>query len=173
LDKKNGIGCHNTDDDADFIYKHYSYNSLKLAVVKHQFSSGKDKLNQDIRNGGRCFNGNEPSRKFFCIVRNPWEHGLILEIYFRPQISFKKFLSIPFNKLNNFQYKHSIPQYDYISDYKGKIDYLDHIGKIEDIQHSLDYICNTLNINFCDLNQYVCPGKSILRTLMKISIVTF
>ena len=53
--------------------------------------------------------------------------------------TFKEFLKMPFEEMTDFQYFHSIPQHDFITDKNGNIDYLDHIGKLEEFSTTLKY----------------------------------
>ena len=98
----------------------------------------------------------EPTYIFATMVRNPWARALssykfVIRWHFA-EYSFEDFLNIPFEELKNleeppyFVYEHTKPQIEYITDQYGKIDYLDHIGKVEKIDETCKWICKTFDI---------------------------
>lgn len=136
----------------------YWMNSNNIEYTKHQMIETKEKLLKDIED--------KSDYKFMCVVRNPWERAVSSwKFLYSPigddtttlksfkedikeytgEISFKEFLSKPFEEMHWMEYNHSIPQYDFISDKNNEIDYLDHIGRFEDLEKTQKYILNFTN----------------------------
>lgn len=98
----------------------------------------------------------DPTYLFATMVRNPWARALssytFVSKWHYTKFTFEDFLCTPFDELKllekppYFVYEHSKPQIDYITDQNGKIDYLSHIGKVEKINDTCKWICDTLNI---------------------------
>ena len=119
----------------------------------HHYKRGKSELCNDIRQN--------PQLHFFCVVRNPWCRAISSWKFLSAReskasgpsldVDFKNFLLMPYHKMTTFQRNHSLPQFDFICDNQGNIDYLKHIGKLENIKNTLTYITNTLNVNPPDL----------------------
>lgn len=115
----------------------------KFEIMKEQDYS-KDRLYKAI---------DSSDFKFFTIFRDPWKRAVSSYTYqfFKttqikkdfikqvPLCTFKEFLKMPFEEMTDFQYFHSIPQHDFITDKNGNIDYLDHIGKLEEFSTTLEY----------------------------------
>lgn len=115
----------------------------KFEIMKEQDYS-KDRLYKAI---------DSSDLKFFTIFRDPWKRAVssYTHQFFKttqikkdfikqvPLCTFKEFLKMPFEEMTDFQYFHSIPQHDFITDKNGNIDYLDHIGKLEEFSTTLKY----------------------------------
>ena len=115
----------------------------KFEIMKEQDYS-KDRLYKAI---------DSSDLKFFTIFRDPWKRAVssYTYLFFKttqikkdfikqvPLCTFKEFLKMPFEEMTDFQYFHSIPQHDFITDKNGNIDYLDHIGKLEEFSTTLKY----------------------------------
>lgn len=106
---------------------------------------------------------NEPTYLFATMVRNPWARALSsfhqVKKWHFSKYTFEDFLATPFDHLKMIEppvflkrkesymvYEHTKPQIEYITDQYGKIDYLEHIGKVEKINDTCEWICNTFNI---------------------------
>jgi hypothetical protein len=85
----------------------------------------------------------------FAVVRNPWDRAVSSYFYCKryneiaPQVSFKEFLEIDFADMNPFVFVHSQPIFDILAGQDG-CDYLDFIGRFENLQRDLDYICSKI-----------------------------
>ncbi len=91
--------------------------------------------------------------KFFTIFRDPFKRAVSSYTYqfFKttqikedlikrvPLCTFKEFLTMPFEEMTDFQYYHSMPQYDFITDENDSIDYLDHLGQLENFSNTIKY----------------------------------
>jgi len=108
------------------------------------FYKNKDELYKDINSNNNY--------TFFTIVRNPWERLVSAWRYTTrcPSVfwnntqmhnySFKKFMTTSIDKFNIYQQEHFKCQFDMICDENNKIDYLKHIGKLENINDTLRFI---------------------------------
>lgn len=125
----------------------------KKPYKRHQYRFGKDKLWQDIK----AF---KSSHKFISVVRNPYCRAVSSWKFLAKKMSFVEFLNYNPNQLNdnnrNYFIYHTIPQYDFISDQDGSIDYLDYIGKLENINDTLNYIIQN---GYSDLEVHKFPHK--------------
>ena len=134
----------------------------KKPYKRHQYDFGKDKLWQDIK----AF---KSSHKFISVVRNPYSRAVSSWKFLAKKVlalelsgmSFVEFLNynpnqLNDNKCNSFIY-HTIPQYDFISDQDGSIDYLDYIGELENINDTLNYIIQN---GYSDLEVHKFPHKN-------------
>ncbi|GAB4523100.1 MAG: hypothetical protein Tsb0014_00320 [Pleurocapsa sp.] len=116
----------------------------------------------------------------FSFVRNPWAR-LVSEYKFRHQnrYDFKTFLFKNFPKPQEdcykkftAEYRHIIPQYNFLFDSSGK-QLVNFIGRFEHIQQDFDYICRQLQIspltlphkNKSSTNLYEKIGHKILSKL--------
>jgi hypothetical protein len=98
----------------------------------------------------------EPAYTFATMVRNPWARALssftFINKWHYTKFTFEDFLTLPFDEFKQlekppyFVYEHAKPQIEYITDQYGKIDYLSHIGKVEKINETCKWICETFNI---------------------------
>lgn len=87
----------------------------------------------------------------FTVVRNPWaravsswqwcmqEKGLAL-------CSFEEFLRIPLESMTEQQRFHTLPQWRHVVDEHGSIDYLAHVGRLESIDVTRDWLADTLGL---------------------------
>ena len=100
---------------------------------------------------------NEPAYRMFTCVRNPWSRAFSSYTFtFRylpnQQPTFREFLEMPFEDMIDlepdpkFVYHHCKPQLDFITDENGSIDYLEHIGRTENIQDTCNWICETAGV---------------------------
>lgn len=114
----------------------------KKPYICHQFRYGKEVLRRDIKSFKSSF-------KFISVVRNPYSRAVsswkfISKEILAKKMSFVEFLNYNPNQLTRKERKffrfHIIPQYNYISGEDKSIDYLDHIGKLENINDTLNYI---------------------------------
>ncbi len=87
----------------------------------------------------------------FTVVRNPWsravsswkwnmqEKGLV-------PCSFEEFLRMPLEGMTEQQRFHTLPQWRHVADEHGAVDYLSHIGRLEHIAATRDWLADTLKL---------------------------
>tara|TARA_B100002019_G_C21211594_1_gene569742 strand:- start:411 stop:995 length:585 start_codon:yes stop_codon:yes gene_type:complete len=127
---------------------YFYLNNNKVPHFSHEIMRrSKDFIYESIK---------EPTYLFATMVRNPWARALssytFVSRWHYTKFSFEQFLQIPFDELKElekppyFVYEHCKPQIEYITDQNGKIDYLNHIGRVEKINDTCKWICKTFNI---------------------------
>ena len=87
----------------------------------------------------------------FTVVRNPWERAVSSWKWCTlkkglPLGSFEEFLRTPLERMTPQQRYHTSPQWQHVVDENGDIGYLDHIGRLENIEETRRWIARTLNI---------------------------
>ena len=105
----------------------------------------------------------------FAFVRNPWER-LVLEYLHKKidkRMSLKEFVYEDLPAQNNFcdNYRHIIPQSDYLFDSDGK-QLVNFIGRFENLATDFHYICQQLGIHKSTLphkNSSYSPRRLLLR----------
>jgi hypothetical protein len=87
----------------------------------------------------------------FTVVRNPWSRAVsswkwcMQEKGLAP-CTFEEFLRIPLESMTEQQRFHTLPQWRHVADENGSVDYLDHIGRLETIDQTREWIADTLNL---------------------------
>jgi Sulfotransferase family len=85
----------------------------------------------------------------FTVVRNPWARAVsswkwcMQEKGLAP-CSFEEFLSIPLESMTEQQRFHTLPQWRHVVDEHGSIEYLAHVGRLENIDATRDWLADTL-----------------------------
>lgn len=87
----------------------------------------------------------------FTVVRNPWSRAVsswqwcMQEKGLAP-CSFEEFLRIPLDGMTEQQRFHTLPQWRHVADGQGRIDYLSHLGRLEDLDATRDWLADTLGL---------------------------
>jgi len=87
----------------------------------------------------------------FTVVRNPWSRAVsswkwcMQEKGLAP-CSFEEFLRIPLERMTEQQRFHTLPQWRHVVDGEGRIDYLDHVGRLERLDETRDWLAATLRL---------------------------
>ena len=126
-------------------------NWLKCSVNKcerHQYRWGKEQLHNIIQT--------RKNLKFFTVVRNPYARAVSIWKHLFNKHKFIEFLKLDYEDMNQTQLYHAIPQYDYISDSDGSINYLSHVGRLENINTTCQYLINN---GYADLKNVEFPHE--------------
>jgi hypothetical protein len=87
----------------------------------------------------------------FTVVRNPWSRAVsswkwcMQEKGLAP-CSFEEFLRIPLERMTEQQRFHTLPQWRHVADEQGSIDYLSHLGRLESLGATRDWLADTLGL---------------------------
>lgn len=87
----------------------------------------------------------------FTVVRNPWSRAVsswkwnMQEKGLAP-CSFEEFLRMPLASLTEQQRFHTLPQWRHVADEHGEVDYLSHVGRLENIEATRDWLAGTLGL---------------------------
>ena len=87
----------------------------------------------------------------FTVVRNPWSRAVsswkwcMQEKGLAP-CSFEEFLRMPLEGMTEQQRFHTLPQWRHVVDEHGEIGYLDHVGRLESIGATRDWLADTLGL---------------------------
>ena len=87
----------------------------------------------------------------FTVVRNPWSRAVsswkwcMQEKGLAP-CSFEEFLRIPLERMTEQQRFHTLPQWRHVADEQGRIDYLSHLGRLENLGATRDWLADTLGL---------------------------
>jgi hypothetical protein len=87
----------------------------------------------------------------FTVVRNPWSRAVsswkwcMQEKGLAP-CSFEEFLRIPLAGMTEQQRFHTLPQWRHVADEQGEIGYLDHVGRLENLRATRDWLADTLGL---------------------------
>ena len=87
----------------------------------------------------------------FTVVRNPWSRAVsswqwnMKEKGLAP-CSFEEFLRMPLEGMTEQQRFHTLPQWRHVADENGAVDYLAHIGRLEDIDATRVWLADTLGL---------------------------
>jgi|1_EtaG_2_1085319.scaffolds.fasta_scaffold39093_2 hypothetical protein len=117
------------------VIKYMKKNSIPHMVNEYRF--GENTRYQFIRKN--------PNEKIFALVRNPWSRAVSSWTYCMlrkglESCTFKEFLEMPFADMSWSVFNHSLPQAQFLYDENQKIDYLDHLGKVENINETMEWI---------------------------------
>ena len=99
----------------------------------------------------------------YAIVRNPWDRIISTFFYAKKkekqwineQMTFKQYLRIPFEDMKKMTpifngisrlVLHSRPLYDHMANKTGSCDYLNFIGRFENLENDFDIICKKLEV---------------------------
>lgn len=121
----------------------------KTKFIRHQYRYGKEKLYE-------CIKKHKKTHKFVTVVRNPYSRAVSCWKFLFPDISFLDFLNKDYNTMTEFEQFHVLPQYRFITDINDSIDYIDHIGRLEDIKPTMNYIIDN---GYHDLKNVDFPNK--------------
>jgi hypothetical protein len=87
----------------------------------------------------------------FTVVRNPWSRAVsswkwcMQEKGLAP-CSFEEFLRMPLEGMTEQQRFHTLPQYRHVVDEHGRIDHLAHVGRLENLPATGDWLADTLGL---------------------------
>ncbi|WP_289031851.1 sulfotransferase family protein [uncultured Paraglaciecola sp.] len=86
----------------------------------------------------------------FSFVRNPWDR-IVSEYNYRDyykNMTFSEFITkgLPHKSKYSDDYRHLIPQYDFLYDDKGKL-LVDYVGRFEKLQDDFDHVCAQLGFS--------------------------
>ncbi len=87
----------------------------------------------------------------FTVVRNPWSRAVsswkwnMQEKGLAP-CSFEEFLRMPLAGMTEQQRFHTLPQWRHVADENGEVDYLAHVGRLENIEATRDWLASTLGL---------------------------
>jgi hypothetical protein len=87
----------------------------------------------------------------FTVVRNPWSRAVsswkwcMQEKGLAP-CSFEEFLRIPLERMTEQQRFHTLPQWRHVVDAQGGIEYLAHVGRLERLDETRDWLASTLRL---------------------------
>jgi hypothetical protein len=87
----------------------------------------------------------------FTVVRNPWSRAVsswkwnMQEKGLAP-CSFEEFLRMPLAGMTEQQRFHTLPQWRHVADEHGEVGYLSHIGRLENLDATRDWLADTLGL---------------------------
>jgi hypothetical protein len=87
----------------------------------------------------------------FTVVRNPWSRAVsswkwnMQEKGLAP-CSFEEFLRMPLADMTEQQRFHTLPQWRHVADENGEVAYLAHVGRLENIEATRDWLARTLGL---------------------------
>lgn len=87
----------------------------------------------------------------FTVVRNPWARAVsswkwnMQEKRLAP-CSFEQFLRLPLESMTEQQRFHTLPQWRHVADENGAVIYLAHVGRLENIEATRDWLASTLGL---------------------------
>ena len=87
----------------------------------------------------------------FTVVRNPWSRAVsswkwcMQEKGLAP-CSFEEFLRMPLEGMTEQQRFHTLPQWRHVVDETGGIGYLDHVGRLESLEKTREWLAQTLGL---------------------------
>jgi hypothetical protein len=87
----------------------------------------------------------------FTVVRDPWSRAVsswkwcMQEKGLAP-CSFEEFLRIPLERMTEQQRFHTLPQWRHVVDAQGGIEYLAHLGRLERLDETRDWLAGTLRL---------------------------
>jgi len=87
----------------------------------------------------------------FTVVRNPWARAVsswkwCMQEKGLAACSFEDFLAIPLERMTPGQRKHTLPQWRHVVDADGSIAHLTHVGRLEDLDATRDWLADTLGL---------------------------
>jgi hypothetical protein len=91
-------------------------------------------------------------RPCFTVVRSPWSRAVsswkwcMQEKGLAP-CSFEEFLRIPLASMTKQQRFHTLPQWRHVVDENDSIKFLDHVGRLETIELTRDWLADTLQLS--------------------------
>jgi len=87
----------------------------------------------------------------FTVVRSPWSRAVsswkwcMQEKGLAP-CSFEDFLRMPLEGMTEQQRFHTLPQWRHVADEQGRVDHLSHLGRLEDLGATRDWLADTLGL---------------------------
>lgn len=87
----------------------------------------------------------------FTVVRDPWSRAVsswkwCTQAKGLAPCSFEEFLRMPLEGMTRGQRFHTLPQWRHVADEHGAIDYLTHLGRLEDLERTRDWLADTLGL---------------------------
>ena len=87
----------------------------------------------------------------FTVVRNPWVRAVsswqwCMQTKGLAPCTFEEFLRMPLEGMTEQQRYHTLPQWRHVVDEQGSIDYLDHVGRLERLGETRDWLADTLGL---------------------------
>jgi hypothetical protein len=87
----------------------------------------------------------------FTVVRNPWIRAVsswqwCMQTKGLAPCTFEEFLRMPLEGMTEQQRYHTLPQWRHVVDERGSIDYLDHVGRLERLGETRDWLADTLGL---------------------------
>ena len=87
----------------------------------------------------------------FTVVRNPWVRAVsswqwCMQTKGLAPCTFEEFLRMPLEGMTEQQRYHTLPQWRHVVDERGSIDYLDHVGRLERLGETRDWLADTLGL---------------------------
>jgi hypothetical protein len=87
----------------------------------------------------------------FTVVRSPWSRAVSswqwnMQAKGLAPCSFEEFLRMPLAGMTEQQRFHTLPQWRHVADERGAVDYLAHIGRLETIEATRDWLADTLGL---------------------------
>jgi len=87
----------------------------------------------------------------FTVVRSPWARAVsswqwCMQTKGLAPCTLEEFLRTPLERMTAPQRNHTLPQWRHVVDERGSIDYLDHVGRLERIGETRDWLADRLDL---------------------------
>lgn len=117
----------------------------RVAYLMNRYREAEDRklriISEAKRKGIPCFT----------VVRDPWARAVsswqwCMKTKGLAPCTFEEFLRMPLEGMTSQQRFHTLPQWRHVVDEQGSIDYLDHVGRLERLAETGEWLADTLGL---------------------------